>query len=101
MRNYTITLDSELGLRLGLTSADFEDAFIWDCRPKCLGVIRLKPRSKEALRNFFELGSKIHSVIEICCPLPDVLEMSKEYNYEYKVDVAGTPYVTDEKLKRK
>ena len=98
-RNYTIKLDDELGKRLGLTSDQFDDAFIWDCRPAYLGVVRLRPKTKEALKNFFELGSKIYSTIVITAPLPDVYSMSKKYGYELKVDQAGTPYITDEASK--
>lgn len=99
MKQYTIKLDSELGKRLGLTSDQFEDAFAWDCRPKYLGFVRLRPKTKEALKRFFELGSKIYSTIVISAPLPDVYSMSKKYGYELKVDPAGTPYITDEDVK--
>lgn len=98
-RNYTIKLDSELGKRLNLTSDQFEDAFAWDCRPAYLGFVRLRPKTKEALKRFFELGSKIYSTIVICAPLPDVYSMSKKYGYELKVDQAGLPYLTDESVK--
>lgn len=96
MRNYTIKLDSDLGKRLNLTSDQFEDAFAWDCRPSYLGFVRLKPKTPEALRRFFELGKDIYSTIVITAPTADIIEMSKEYKYEYKVDCAGTPYLTDE-----
>ena len=96
MRNYTIKLDSDLGKRLNLTSDQFEDAFAWDCRPSYLGFVRLKPRTPEALRRFFELGKDIYSTIVITAPTADIIEMSREYKYEYKVDPAGTPYLTDE-----
>lgn len=97
--NYTIMLNSELGKRLNLTSDQFEDAFAWDCRPAYIGFVRLRPKTEEALRRFFELGSKIYSTIVISAPLPDVYSMSKKYGYELKVDQAGTPYITDEAVK--
>ena len=97
--NYTIMLNSELGKRLNLTSDQFEDAFAWDCRPAYIGFVRLKPKTEEALRRFFELGSRIYSTIVITCPTKDILEMSKEFCYEQKVDPAGTPYITDEAVK--
>lgn len=96
MREFTIKLDSENGKRLGLTSDKFDDAFAWDCRPAYIGIVRLKAKNKEALREFFELGSKIYSTIVIAAPLPDVYSMSQKYGYELKVDPAGTPYLTDE-----
>ena len=96
MRNYTIKLDSDLGKRLNLTSDQFEDAFAWDCRPSYLGFVRLKPKTPEALRRFFELGKDIYSTIVITAPTADIIEMSKEYKYEYKVDRTGVPYLTDE-----
>lgn len=99
MRNYIIKLNDELGKRLNLTSDQFEDAFAWDCRPSYLGFVRLKPKTEEALRRFFELGKNIYSTIVITAPTKDIIEMSKEYNYEYKIDVAGTPYLTDEDAK--
>lgn len=98
-REYTIKLDSELGKRLNLTSDQFDDAFAWDCRPAYLGFVRLRPKTKEALKRFFELGSKIYSTIVISAPLPDVYSMSQKYGYELKVDPAGTPYITDEASK--
>lgn len=96
MREYTIKLDTDLGKRLNLTSDQFEDAFAWDCRPSYLGFVRLKPKTPEALRRFFELGKDIYSTIVITAPTADIIEMSKGYKYEYKVDCAGTPYLTDE-----
>ena len=96
MREYTIKLDSEHAKRLGLTSDKFDDAFIWDCRPTYLGIIRLKAKNEDALREFFQLGSNIYSTIVITAPSKDVLEMSKEFGYELKTDPAGTPYLTDE-----
>ena len=98
-REYTIKLDSELGQRLNLTSDQFEDAFAWDCRPAYIGFVRLKPKTEAVLRRFFELGSRIYSTIVITCPTEDVLNMSKEFCYEQKVDPAGTPYITDEAVK--
>jgi hypothetical protein len=95
----TIKLDSEPGKRLGLTSEDFEYALVWDCRPKYLGVVRLKPKHTSALKNFFELGKTIYSVIVISAPTQDIIDMSKDYGYELKKDPAGTPYLTDETLK--
>lgn len=99
MKSSTIKLDDELAKKLGLTSDMFEDAFVWDCRPAYLGVVRLVPKTKEALRNFFELGSKIYSTIVIVAPMPDVYSMSKKYGYELRMDPAGTPFLTDETVK--
>lgn len=99
MKEHTIKLDSEHAKRLGLTSDKFDDAFIWDCRPAYLGVVRLKPKDEEALRTFFQLGSNIFSTIVITAPSKDVQDMSKEFGYELKVDPAGTPYLTDEASK--
>lgn len=96
MKEYTIKLDSEHGKRLGLTSDKFDDAFIWDCRPAYLGIVRLVPKTEEALREFFQLGSKIYSTIVITAPSKDVRDMAKEFGYELKMDPAGTPYLTDE-----
>lgn len=96
MKEHTIKLDSEHAKRLGLTSDKFDDAFIWDCRPSYLGVVRLKPKNEEALRTFFQLGSNIFSTIVITAPSEQVKKMATEYNYELKQDPAGTPYLTDE-----
>ena len=96
MKEYTIKLDSDLGKRLGLISEDFYDAFIWDCRPKYLGVVRLAPKTEKALRRFFDLGKQIYSTIVITAPSQQVQDMATEYDYELKVDPAGTPYLTDE-----
>lgn len=99
MRDHIIRLDSELGTKLGLIKANFDDAFLWDCRPSYLGVIRLTPKNKEALEIFFNLGKNIYSTIRICAPTQDIIDMSKEYGYELKIDPAGLPYLTDETLK--
>lgn len=99
MREYIIKIDSELGKRLGLVSELFNDAFVWDCRPAYLGVVRLSPKNDDALRTFFQLGSRIFSTIVITAPSQMVVNMSKEYGYEFKMDPAGTPYLTDETLK--
>lgn len=96
MRNYKITLDSNLGAKLNLTRDQFYDAFAWDCRPSYVGIIRLRPRTDAALQTFFEMGSKIYSTIVITAPDQKTINMSKDYGYELRVDAAGTPYLTDE-----
>lgn len=96
MKENTIKLNSELGKRLGLTSDQFEDAFAWDCRPSYIGFVRLKPLNQEALIDFFNKGKLIYSTIRICAPNSQVVELSKEYGYELKVDPAGIPYLTDD-----
>lgn len=95
-----ILKDSEKGKLLGLTEQNFIDAFVWDCRPKYLGVVRLKPRSVEGLKEFFELGANIYSTIVITAPEKDVEELAQFYGYEKKIDVAGLPYLTDESVKK-
>ena len=99
MNKNIITINSEKGKLLGLTSDNFEDAFIWDCRPAYLGIVRLKPRSADGLKKFFDLGSKIYSTIIITAPDTDVEELSKYYGFEKKIDQAGLPYLTDETVK--
>lgn len=100
MKNeHTILLDSEKAQRLGLTSDKFDDAFIWDCRPSYLGVIRLCPKTQEALIDFFNRGKLIYSAIRICAPNQDIINLSADYGYELKTDPAGLPYLTDETLK--
>ena len=99
MRTSTIKLDDELGKRLGLTSDQFEDAFVWDCRPSYLGVVRLQQKNTEALIDFFNKGKVIYSAIRICSPNSEVIRLSKDYGYVMKRDPAGLPYLTDEDLK--
>lgn len=99
MRNYTIKLDSDLGKKLALTSDNFDSAFAWDCRPKYIGFVILRPKNKEALKQFFELGKQIYSTIMISAPLKEVEEMALEYGYTKGIDKAGTPFVIDESLK--
>lgn len=99
MKSNVIRLNDELAKRINLTSDQFEYAFVWDCRPKYLGIVRFKPRNQEALRKFFEMAHEIYSPIVITAPTPDVVEMSKDFGYEYKKDPAGTPYITDDALK--
>ena len=95
-----IRLDSELGKRLGLTSDQFEYALVWDCRPSYLGVVRLQQLNQQALIDFFNRGKLIYSEIRICAPNSEVVELSKDYGYVMKQDVAGLPYLTDGDLKR-
>ena len=45
------------------------------------------------------MAHEIYSPIVITAPSPDVVEMSKDFGYEYKKDPAGTPYITDDALK--
>ena len=99
MQKCAIKLDDELAKKINLTSDQFEDAFVWDCRPKYLGIIRLKPKNQDALRKFFEMAHDIYSPIVITAPSKDIVEMSKDFGYEYKTDPAGLPYITDHALK--
>lgn len=94
-----ILLDSDKAKLLGLTSDKFDDAFIWDCRPSYLGIIRLQQKNQEALIDFFNKGKKIYSAIRICAPNSEVVKLAPEYGYEVKTDPAGLPYLTDETLK--
>ena len=96
MKQSTIKLDDELAKRLALTHENFEDAFAWDCRPKYVALIRLRPKNHQALLNFFEAGQQIYSEIRICAPNQEIIDTSKDYGYELKKDPAGLPYLTDE-----
>lgn len=97
-----IIIDSETGIRLGLTSDLFEDAFCWDCRPAYLGFVRLRPRTEQtavALTKFFEAVQKIHSEVRIVAPLPDVEEYALKHGFKKYYEVTGSPYVSDGEIK--
>lgn len=98
----TVGINTDLGLRLGLSSDMFLDAFCWDIRPNCLCFVRLKAKpdvEDTALYEFFRLGSKIFSPIEIWAPEKNVAVWAKKWGYEEHVDPAGTPYLSDRHLK--
>ena len=95
----TIFIDDPRAEKLNITPQTFNDFFAWDCRPKCIGIIRLHPKNYQGLLNFFEAGHQIYSEIQICAPNQETIDISKEYGYVLKKDSAGTPYLTDEQFK--
>lgn len=94
-----ILIDDPRAEKLGIGYETFRDFFAWDCRPRYIGIIRLRPKNKEALEYFMICGQKIYLEIRICAPDADTIELSKKYHYELKTDPAGTPYLTDEQYK--
>lgn len=95
----TIFIDDPRAEKLNITPQTFNDFFAWDCRPKYIGIIRLRPKNHQRLLNFFEAGQQIYSEIQICAPNQEIIDTSKEYGYVLKKDSAGTPYLTDEQFK--
>ena len=95
----SILLDDPRAERLGVTRQSFQDFFAWDCRPKSIGIIRLRPKDPQKLLNFFDAGQQIYSEIRICAPNQEIIDVSKDYGYELRKDSAGTPYLTDELFK--
>lgn len=91
----TIFIGDPRAEKLSVTPQTFNDFFAWDCRPKYIGIIRLCPKDRQKLLNFFEAGQQIYSEIQICAPNQEIIDISKEYNYVLKKDSAGTPYLTD------
>ena len=59
----------------------------------------LTPEVLESLYEFFRLGSKIFSPIEIWAPDKNVAVWAKKWGYEEYVDPAGIPYLSDRNLK--
>lgn len=97
-----ITIDSFLGKRLNLTSDLFDDAFVWDCRPVYLGVVRLIPQKGTeipAYRSFLESTVEIYTPVRIIAPTPILCDVAAQYGYELKAEPCGTPYLTNEATK--
>ena len=97
-----ITINSFLGEKLSLTSDLFNDAFIWDCRPNYLGVVRLRPQKnteKAAYRCFLESAKEIYTPVRIIAPDAILCDMAVQYGYELKFEPCGTPYLTNEATK--
>lgn len=100
-RDHLIRLDSELGKRVGLTSANFESAIVWDCRPKFLGITLLRPREpQEAILNeLLRALDKIYTPVQILAPTSMLKNIAEKYGYEMKSDPAGSFYITNLKTK--
>lgn len=96
-----IFIDDPRAEKLNVTPQTFNDFFAWDCRPKYIGIIRLRPKDHQRLLNFFDAGQQIYSEIRICAPNQETIDVSKDYGYELKQDPAGTPYLTDATIKIK
>lgn len=88
-----ITIDSELGKRIALTSERFERATIWDDHPKGLYVTQLVPKApaEENLRAFFAAAANIYTPVHIVAQPALVNKIAEEFGYDFMVDVAGTP----------
>lgn len=97
-----IAIDSPLGKRLKLTSDLFDDAFVWDCRPVYLGVVRLIPQKGSeipAYRSFLDSTVEIYTPVVIVAPTPVLCDMATQYGYVLKTEPCGTPYLTNEATK--
>lgn len=97
-----ITIDSFLGKKLSLTSDLFNDAFVWDCRPVYLGVVRLIPQKGTeipAYRSFLESTVEIYTPVRIIAPAPILCDIATQYGYVLKAEPCGTPYLTNEDTK--
>ena len=101
MRDHLIRLDSELGKRVGLTTANFESAIVWDCRPKFLGITLLRPREpQEAILNeLLRALDGIYTPVQILAPSSMLKTIAEKYGYETKSDPAGSFYLTNLKTK--
>jgi len=97
-----IKIDSELGKKVGLIHQWFDNATIWDGRPKALYVTQLRPvegKSKDAYKLFLQLADMIYTPVELTAPVPELRKIAEEFGYEAYVDVAGTPYMSNENSK--
>lgn len=95
MREGLIRLDSELGKRVGLTSANFETAIIWDCRPEALYFTTLYPRQPEdkIIHELFNALDKIYTPCYFVGPSPLIKSVAMQHGYEWGVEPCGTDYV--------
>lgn len=95
MREGLIRLDSELGKRIGLTSANFETAIVWDCRPKALYFTTLYPRQPEdkIIHELFNALDKIYTPCYFVGPTPLIKNVAMQHGYEWGVEPCGTDYV--------
>ena len=95
MREGLIRLDSELGKRVGLTSANFETAIVWDCRPKALYFTTLYPRQPEdkIIHELFNALDKIYTPCYFVGPTPLIKNVAMQHGYGWGVEPCGTAYV--------
>jgi len=102
MREGLIRLDSELGKKIGLTSANFRSAIIWDCRPKTLYFTLLIPQEPEEpiVRELFRLLETIYTPATFVAPSETVKKIAAEHGYETGVEHCGTPFVTNLRTKK-
>lgn len=101
-RDHLIRLDSDLGKRVGLTSANFESAIVWDCRPDFLGITLLRPREPQQaiLNELLRALDGIYTPVQILAPSSMLKTIAEKYGYETKSDPAGSFYVTNLKTKK-
>jgi hypothetical protein len=101
MRDHLIRIDSHLGKKIGLTSANFESAIVWDCRPAFLGITLLRPREpqEQILNEFFRALDGIYTPVQVLAPTTMVKNIAEKYGYENKTDPAGSFYITNLKTK--
>lgn len=94
-REGLIRLDSELGKRVGLTTANFEAAIVWDGRPKALYFTLLLPREpqEQIIRELFNALDKIYTPCWFSAPSSLVKKIAVEHGYEYGAEPCGTDYV--------
>lgn len=98
MKQEMITIGSDVGVKLGLVADLFESAIVWDARPQCIYFTCLYPqqgREKEALETLLERLNKISTPAEFTAPSDMLLELAKQYYYDYYVDPAGTPRINN------
>lgn len=102
MRDHLIRLDSELGKRIGLTSANFENAILWDCRPAFIEFTQIFPRKphEQTLHALFKALDKIQTPVRFLAPTTLVRQIASQYGYEEKKDPAGSVYITNLQTKQ-
>lgn len=95
MREGLIHLDSKLGKLIGLTSANFQTAIVWDCRPKALYFTTLYPRRPEdkIINELFNALDNIHTPCYFVGPSSLIKSVALKHGYEWGMEPCGTDYV--------
>lgn len=95
MREGLIRLDSKLGKLIGLTSANFQTAIVWDCRPKVLYFSTVYPEQPEdkIINELFNALDNIHTPCYFVSPSSLIKSVALKHGYEWGMEPCGTDYV--------
>lgn len=102
MKSYLISLDSDIGKKLGLTSDLFSHVIAWDYSPHMIYITSIWPvkgREEEAYTSLLERLAKIATPVEFTAPSELLKSLASKYCYDAETDPAGTPRLNNKASK--